>query len=143
MLERHEEGIRTLKRFDHKTFYIISVLRHFLTQTPKKFENSISDFFYYNSITFSTWTSFGWSVFQFIYRSMRVCNSKIYQRHTKIKSIFILPYSIHILFSVTILVQQKIEMTVCFIIEHLLLFPAILLDIPEPVVEWAQRFIWR
>ena len=45
MLERHEEGIRTLKRFDHKTFYIISVLRHFLTQTPKKFENSISDFF--------------------------------------------------------------------------------------------------
>ena len=66
---------------------------------------------------------------------MRVCNSKIYQRNTKIKSIFILPYNIHILFSVTILVQQKIEMTVCFIIEHLLLFPAILLDIPEPVVE--------
>ena len=66
---------------------------------------------------------------------MRVCNSKIYQRHTKIKSILVLPYNIHILFSVTILVQQKIEMTVCFIIEHLLLFPAILLDIPEPVVE--------
>ena len=74
-----------------------------------------------------------------IYRSMRVCNSKIYQRNTKIKSIFILPYSIHILFSVTILVQQKIEMTVCFILEHLLLFPAILLDIPEYVVEWAYH----
>ena len=43
MLERHEEGIRTLERFDHKTFYIISVLVQFLTHTPKKFENSIGD----------------------------------------------------------------------------------------------------
>ena len=42
-LEGHEEGIRMRKRFDHKTFYIISVLRHFLTHTPKKFENSIGD----------------------------------------------------------------------------------------------------
>ena len=74
---------------------------------------------------------------------MRVCNDKIKQRHTKIKSILILPYNIHILFSVTILVQQKIEMTVCFIIEHLLLFPAILLDIPEPVVEWAYYHVLR
>ena len=91
----------------------------FLTHTPKKFEDSIGD---------------SLIITQFYLVHQHHFDGQ-YVDYTKIKSIFIRPCNIHILFSVTILVQQKIEMTVCFILEHLLLFPAILLDIPEYVVE--------